>query len=352
MQHVDGQKCALCGFPDVAPAFAVGTRMALTEVETSSEVVPHTRVIDSIDLRSPDFERLLRNGVTTIYVSPDSAAVISSQGAIVRTGGPLQDRVVREADAVLGAMGTDPSWRGWSNRRPWRTNVSFYARRPTTRMGVAWVFRKALHDTQKFTKGMAVGGADTPSEPAMRTLARLLKGEIPLRIQARMQHDILTALRLCDEFGLRFTLLEGTEAYRCVNELKAAGTPLVYGPIFITPPGERAGSTEVDHARLGTLRTLLDAQIPTALTAHELRDEDGLARQAMYAQRYGISLAEATRCVTQTPAQLLGLGDQVGTLQAGKRADIVLWDGEPFESSCKPVVVLIGGELVLDLRPS
>jgi len=350
IQHVDGEKCRVCGFPDAAPALAVGTRFSFSGVETSSEVIPHTRVLDSIDLRSPDFERLLRNGVTTVFVSPDPAAVISSQGAIVRTGGPMKDRVVKEADAVMAAMGTDPSWRGWSNRRPWRDNVSFYARRPTTRMGVAWVFRKAFYDTKQFHNGLPVAGADAPCEAAMKVLGPVLAGEIPLRIQARTQPDILTGIRLAQEFDLRFTLIEGTEAYRCLEELKASQTPIVYGPIYETPPGPRAGSAEVDEARLNTLRSLLDAGVRTALTAQELRDEDGLSRQAMYARRYGVPMEEVTRCVTSTPAQILGLGDQIGAIESGKRADLVVWDGEPFDGASRPVVVMIGGEIVLDQR--
>lgn len=350
MQHVDGQKCLVCGFPDTAPAFAVGAQFTMTGLETSSEIIPHTRVLDAVDLRSPDFERLARRGVTTAFISPDPAAVISSQGAIVRTGGPINDRIIREADAVMATMGTDPSWRGWSNRRPWRQNVTFYARRPTTRMGVAWVFRKAMHDTRRFVDGLPVSGADAPSPLAMEVLARVLKGDVPLRMQARMHHDILTALRLAEEFGLRFTLVEATEAYRCVDELKATGTPVVYGPIYMTPPGARRGTMEVDHARLHTLQLLLSSGIPTALTANELRDEDGLSQQAMYAVRFGVDPEQVMSSVTQTPARLLGIADQVGTLEAGKRADVVVWSGEPFDGRAKPVLVIVGGEIVVDQR--
>jgi imidazolonepropionase-like amidohydrolase len=349
LQHASGEKCKQCGFPDTLP-MAVGVRRSAMTVEHSSEVIPQTHVIDSVNLRSPDFDRLVGGGVTTVFVAPDSAAVISSQGAIVRTAGPLNARIVRETDAVMAAMGTDPSWRGFGNRQPFRQFVNFYSRRPTTRMGVAWVFRKAMYDTERFEKGAVVYGADAPTEPAMKELRHVLSGEIPLRIQARMQHDILAAHRLADEFGLKFTLIEATEAHRCLDELKKAKTPVVYGPVYIDAPGMRRYSSEVDHARLHTLKELLRAGIPTALTANELRDEDGLARQAMYARRFGVSLADVTRCVTETPAKLLGIADEVGTVTSGKRADLVLWNGEPFDGSSKPIVVIAGGEIVVDRR--
>jgi imidazolonepropionase-like amidohydrolase len=213
-------------------------------------------------------------------------------------------------------------------------------------MGVAWVFRKALHDTQRQEQGIALHGADTPSPAAMRVLRQVLSGEIPLRIQARMQHDILTALRLAKEFKLSFTLVEGTEAYKCIEELKESRTPVVFGPIYVAAPGMRGATLEINDNRLHTFKALFDAGVTTALTAHELRDEDGLARQAMYARRLGVPLAEVTRAVTSTPAAILGLSDQIGSIEAGKRADIVLWDGEPFDGTSKPVTTLVGGEVI------
>lgn len=348
LRHVDGKPCDECGYPNTNPKMTVGTYTGVVLAEESSEVIPHTRVIDGLNLLSPDFDRLLRGGVTTVYVAPDSAAVIGSQGAIVRTGGPIGTRILREADAVKATMGTDPSRRGIGNKRPFRTNVTFRSRRPHTRMGVAWVFRKAMYDTKKNAEGMAVYGADTPDAAAMEVLQRVLAGEIPLRIQARQRHDIESACRLSDEFSIPFILEEATEAHHLIAELVSRKVPVIYGPIYVSPPGYRAESAEVDGARLHTMRALLDAGIETALTAHELRDEDGLARQAMYAIRFGVSEQDALRAVTQSPAKILGIADEVGTLERGKRADVVLWRGRPFEATSAPVVVLIGGEVVLN----
>jgi imidazolonepropionase-like amidohydrolase len=184
----------------------------------------------------------------------------------------------------------------------------------------------------------------------MAVLDRVLKGEVPFRIQARTQHDILSAIRLSGEFKIPFVLEEATEAYRCVDELKAGGVGVIFGPIYVDAPGQRAASSEVDRSRLSTMKALVDAGIETALTAQELRDEDGLARQAMYAARYGLDRSQVMRSVTETPARLLGIDQEVGTLQRGKRADIVVWSGAPFDAASSPVVVLAGGRVVLDRR--
>jgi len=348
--HATGKTCTTCGFPNARPLMAVGTRLFSTLAEHSSEVVPHTRVIDTVNLRSPDLTRLLAGGVTTVYVSPDSASVIGAQGAIIRTGGPIRDRIVRNTDAVKAVMGSDPFSRGPRNNLPFGKFVNFHTRRPTTRMGVAWVFRKALYDTKRFEQGLEVHGADVPSAKAMTALSDVLSGEIPLRIQARKHYDILSAIRLAKEFGLSFVLEEATEASRCLPEIKEANLSVVYGPVFISPTGYRRYSGEVGRARLHTMSDLMAAGIETALSANDLRDEDGLARQAMYAIRYGVSADDALRSVTRTPAKLLGLERELGTLEVGKRGDVVVWSGKPFTATSRPVVGLIGGKIVFDRR--
>jgi imidazolonepropionase-like amidohydrolase len=267
----------------------------------------------------------------------------------------MSDRVIKDAAAAKAAMGSDPYSRGLRNRLPNRhlpnpEQVTFNTRRPTTRMGVTWVFRKAFYDAQRFANGGTPSGADTPDEPALHALNRIRSGEIPLRIQARTHHDILAAIRLAGEFDLPFVLEEATEAYRCLDELKTHKVPVVFGPIYVTAPGYRARTFETERSRLHTLKALLDAGIETALTAQELREEDGLARQVMYAMRNGLTLEQVMPTVTSAPAKLLGLEDRLGTVSPGKQADLVLWNGKPFAATSSPAVVLIRGEVVVDRR--
>jgi imidazolonepropionase-like amidohydrolase len=225
-----------------------------------------------------------------------------------------------------------------------------YVRRPNSRMGLVWVFRKAFYDVARRREGIAVYGADTADDEALDVLQEVVEGRVPLRIQARLQRDILAALRLAEEFQLRFTLEEATEAYRCLDEIKAAGVPVIFGPIYSEPAGIRRSSGEGDESRYFTFDALLKQGIPTALSAQEFREEDGLARQAMFAQRFGVSFDDALRAVTQTPAQLIGMDKELGTVEVGKRADLVLWSGEPFAATTRPLVVLVDGQIVVDQR--
>ncbi|MFN0057209.1 MAG: amidohydrolase family protein [Planctomycetota bacterium] len=344
--------CHACGGADIdPPELASGVVETFASSEQTAEVIPHTRVIDTLNLDSPDFQRLLRGGVTTVYVSPDSSAVLGPRGAIVRTAGSARERIVRAEDAVKATIGRDPIWVGMPNRPARGAAVSTYTRRPTTRMGVVWVLRKAFHEAILRMQGRPLtGGADTPTEPALDSIIEILRGDVPLRIQARSLHDIATALRISEEFGFRFTLEEATDAYRCAELLKSRSVPIIFGPIYMQASGVRSMGGEVRENRLNSMSLLRAHGIQAALSAQELREEDGLARQAMYAMRFGYTFEDALRAVTLIPAQLLGLEHELGSVEVGKRGDVVVWSGEPFAATARPLLVLNGGRVVLDAR--
>lgn len=346
------QVCPVCGqfaVPD-KEAFISGLANNTSYTEGYSEVVPHTLVLDSLNFRSPDWDRLVRGGVTTVFASPDSAAVIGPRGAIVHTAGPMRNRIIQEAADVKAAISTDTYSQGGGNMPPYRGFTTTRTRRPNSRMGIAWVFRKAFYDATKYENGQPVSGADMPDEFALQTLTKILKGEIPLRIQAREQIDISTAIRVASEFGLKFTLLEATEAYHCLDEIKAANLPVIFGPIYTEPTGQRRRTDEARESRLSTIKDLYNAGIKTAISAQDLREEDGLARQAMYAMRAGLDFNEALRAVTQIPAQMLNIDDKLGTVENGKQADLIVWNGTPFAATSQPVVVMINGQIIVDKR--
>ena len=211
-------------------------------------------------------------------------------------------------------------------------------------MGVSWVLRKAFYDAEKHARDGAVSGASQAPAEALKIVHQIHTGEVDLRVQARTQRDILTAMRLADELGFEFTLLEATEAHKCLDEIRERAINVIYGPIYMgSEGGQFTRSFEVDQNKLTTLRALLDAGVETALSAQEFREENGLARQAMYAMRGGLGLDEAVKCVTLTPARLLGIDKEVGSIAVGKRGDLVIWSGRPFDATSKPLAVLIDG---------
>lgn len=350
----EGNVCPVCGQVIMSGndrlRYASGLAPGNSLVESSSEVVPHTLVIDSINFRSPDFDRLVRGGVTTVFAAPDSAAVIGPRGAVVRTAGPMKTRVMNDQSDALASFGSDSFRFGGGNQTPFGAYVTSRTRRPNSRMGVAWVFRKAFYDAEKAAAGQPITGADQAPPEAFETLTEIRNGQVPLRIKARLQRDIETALRLSSEFDLKFTLVEATEAYKCLSVITESRVPVIFGPIYTDPTGVRAYSEETRESRLSTVKMLMDAGVETALTAMDLREEDGLSRQAMYAMRAGVTFDQALKAVTLTPAKMLGVDKEVGSIEVGKRGDVVVWSGQPFDAASRPVAVVMDGKVVYDAR--
>ena len=344
--------CPLCGAPGSAPAeqFAPGLVSVQTSVESSSEVVPHTRVIDSVNLLSPDFDRLLAGGVTTLFAAPDTSAVIGPSGAILRTAGPLRERVVEPDAGPTAVVGSGPFRFGPDNFRPIQGFVNNRTRRPNTRMGVIWVLRKAFHDAGVVANGGTPTGSDLAPVEALEALNSYLDRGGPMRMHAEAGFDIESGLAVFEEFGRSAMLIGAVEAYQVLDRIAGTGAPVIFGPIEADPSGIRATQFPETESRLSTFRSLLDAGITTALSAQDMREEDGLARQAMYAVRHGVSPGDAIRAVTLTPAELLGIDQDTGSLTAGKRADLVVWSGDPLSGPAQAVMVIVGGEVVLDRR--
>ncbi len=317
--------------------------------ENETECIPHLRVLDAFDAGDPMLERLAAGGVTTVYVGPEPSSVIGSQGAILRTGGPIEERVIHAARGVKATIGREPIFRDGFNRGPFG-RVSFMTRRPTTRMGLVWTVRKSFHDAHALARGEDTGsrGEGSPTDEAIPILQGILKGDVPLRIQARQLLDIQTAFRIGQEFGLDFILEEGTEAPRCIEAIKANNVPVIYGPIYDYPRGFRASSGEVDRRRLSGATELLDAGVTLALSAGDLAADAPLAEQASFAMRYGMTRKQALAAVTTTPAKILGLGEAAGKLERGAGANLVLWTGEPFEATTRAALVIVNGHVVFD----
>ncbi len=319
-------------------------------VEQSSEEGEGLSVEESLDLFSFQWKRELSSGVTTVLATPADHDVIGGFGVALKTGGPptLEARLVRREAVVRGAIGTQPS-SGNSFPRFSRAQ-NFYFRRPTTRMGVEWVFRKAFYDTLQASE--PTEDADPREEAEHAVLRRVLRGELPLSIQARATQDVRTAIYLKEEFGIpRVILDDAVECWREPALLQRSGVAIVLGPF---PPGGRVEDGFVNDSYfqpLDAAARLHELGVPFALSGHGNRDVGSrLADQAGLAQRGGLSFEDALAAVTIQPARLIGVEARVGSLEAGKDADLVLWNGKPFEPTSRVIGVLLGGRLVVDPR--
>ncbi|MFH2001955.1 MAG: amidohydrolase family protein [Planctomycetota bacterium] len=316
--------------------------------EHTSEAIPNLHNLDAVDLHSPAFKKLALQGITSVYLTPDPASVIGSQGAVVKTGGPEELRIVKNGVDVKATLGPETWRRGQRNHEPYGVSaVDYRTRRPVTRMGMAWVFRKAFYAAVAYRE-MILDKTSPPHEtdPDMEVLVQVLEGKIPLRIKACLDIDIWSSIRLCREFGLRFVLEEGTEAYRCIPELKAYDVPVIVGPLTMDPARLREGRGGELRPCLNTAGLIYHAGIPLALTAAGLTGENALPFQACYAMRNGLPFEAALSATTSVPARILGVGDRVAALKPGFDADLVLWTARPFSVEARPALVMIHGCIV------
>jgi imidazolonepropionase-like amidohydrolase len=317
----------------------------LQSVEQSSEISPSVRVADSLDPFSIEWDRQVRSGVTTVLANPLDLDVVGGLGVVLKTAGPesIEARTVR-ADAVLrGAMGSQPSY---GNHPAFGRPTDFFSRRPTTRMGVEWEWRKAFYDAAASRKD------SERAYPGSDLVLRALDGDLTIAIQAWTTQDIRTAVFLKEEVERelgghpRVLLDAAAEAWKDPDLLVRSKVGVVLPPF---PSNGRTG--EGSFMAWNVARMLHDRGVPIALSSHgSANPEDRLPLQAGYAMRGGLDFESALEAVTISPARMLGVEDRVGTVEVGKDADLVLWNGPPFEPGSRIVGVLVDGVLKVDPR--
>jgi len=326
---------AYAAMPGMVDA-ATGIGITGNPNEESSEITPRFRVFDSIDPRDNRFQHSIQVGVTTLLVEPGERNVIGGLGSVVKpVGRSGREMLVRE-DAVLKAvMGRRPAW---GNQSPRRSQASFFSRRPTTRMGVVWEFRKAFLDARRYREEKPA-----TSDEDKEILLKAMDRKLPVRVFASRSFDIETALRLADEFGLTLQLEEAEEAHRYVGELAERKVAVVLRPWFRTSDLYLPEGGEI---RFDTFARLAAAGVPVALLHGDLDVRESMLAMAAMAVKYGAKREDALRAVTINPAGILGVGERVGTLEEGKDADFVVLTGDPLDVKSRIEWVFVDGRRV------
>jgi len=217
-------------------------------------------------------------------------------------------------------------------------------------MKTAEIIRKALWDTQAYQEKWdkcKKEGSDVSKQPSrdqkLEALGPLVAGTIPAIFTVYRADDIITAIRIGSEFHLKYMLAHVTEGYLVRDEIHKAGVPCLVGPIM-----ERPESPQTVNATYEIAALLEQAGIPMALmTGHEgyVPKNRVLLFEAAIAAGNGLGMEKALRAVTIEAAQILGIQDRVGSLTSGKDADVVLFDGDPFEYTSHVLGVIVSGQV-------
>jgi imidazolonepropionase-like amidohydrolase len=304
-----------------------------TDLNDSPMVVgPQHRFLDALDPFDPDFADAVSGGVTTVVTGPGSGENVSGMAIVIKTfgGDTLSKRILLEKGGMKFAMG--PKSRD---------------RYPTTAMGVAANLRQYLIRTQEYVAAQKKWEeGDKKGTPPARDLgyeamADVLAKRTYIRAHVHAAPDVMTLLRLKDEFGFDLTLHHSTDAWKVAGEIAKRGVTAV-----VLPLGPRIGLA--DEALAGPA-ALWKAGVKIAMhTDAPVINQKWLRLCAAIAMRYGIPEEEALKMVTRNAAEIARVGDRVGSLEPGKDADLVLFDGPWYEPRSRVELVVGNGRVLYE----
>ncbi|MEA2070163.1 MAG: amidohydrolase [Asgard group archaeon] len=333
--------------------------------EATDPITPYIRTLDAINPLEKGLKRAVSGGVTCVCVSPGSANVVGGQMTTIKTHGKIvDDMIVQELSGMKCAFGENPK-RVYGERN----------QMPSTRMGNLGLFRKLMIETQNYInkweeyeeklkdykeelkeyKKKKDDKTKKPKKPAKpeknikyESMIPVFKKEIPLRAHAHQANDIVTAVRLAKEFDVDICIEHCTDGHKLIDFLKENEVPAIVGPTF----GFRT-KIELNDMSWKTIGELYNAGILVALTAdHPVVPLQFQTIYAAIANREGLPKQGAYEVLTINGAKILGIEDRVGSLEKGKDADIVLFNGDPLDIQAKPQKVFINGNVIYDVNES
>ncbi|MDK2564399.1 amidohydrolase [Romboutsia sedimentorum] len=305
--------------------------------EETDPITPQLNPIDGINPMDNTFKEAVQGGITSVCTTPGSANVMGGQCIAIKTHGRRIDTmIIKNPVASKIAFGENP-----------KSCYGKDEKTPQTRMAIASLLRENLKKAEEYLEEMELymehEDHDKPEyDIRMESLLPVLKGEIPFKVHAHRADDIFTAIRVAKEFDIKLTLDHCTEGHLIVEELVEEGYPVIVGPSL----SERS-KIELRNLTFDTAGVLSNAGLNVSLmTDHPVIPVQYLPMCAGIAVKHGMKKEKAIESITINPAKALGIEDRVGSIEVGKDADIVIWDGCPLEIQSNVIYTIINGKTV------
>jgi imidazolonepropionase-like amidohydrolase len=325
--------------------------------EVTDPVTPHLRALDAVNPQDQAFKELVEAGVTTVLTGPGSGNLIGGQWVCLKTvpKHAIHEMILLEPAGMKMALGENP-----------RRVYGEQKKMPSTRMGNAAILRTALVDAQNYSEKWdryeseleeyekKKNSNDTEAKPPKRperdlkleALSRVLRRELKARIHAHRADDMLTAIRIAEEFNLDVTLEHATEGYKIAALLAEKRIPVTAGPIFFSRMKYELKDMTPKNPGL-----LAKAGVKVGIQTDESSAVKYLTINAALAVREGMPEEEALKAITINAAEIIGVHDRVGSIEPGKDADIVVLNGHPFDYRTVVENVFVDGNEVYTRQP-
>ena len=303
--------------------------------EDSDPVTPHLRTIDGLCHNDGYFSDAVKAGVTCVVTGVGSTNPIGGDLIAIKTSGRCADEMLVRRVGIKFALGENP-----------KSTFSERDSAPITRMATAAIIREALLKAQRYAKDKSDAEENGDSLPEFdiksEALIPLLKKEIKAHFHCHRADDILTAVRIAEEFDLDYVLIHCTEGHLIADILGEKKGTAVVGPVICD-----RGKPELSRQTTENAAVLHRNNVRTAVcTDHPEVPIQYLCTSAAYCIKAGLPYADALAGITSRAADIAGIGDVTGNIEAFLDADLVLTDGDPFEIMTNIKMTMITGKVV------
>lgn len=315
--------------------------------EVSAPNTAQLKIIDGINPFDKNFKYTRMAGITSGMLSPGRQNVIGGQTAVVKfRGRTVSEMVLLEPAGLEFSLGEGP-----------KTAYGSKGRLPSTRMGSAYVIRTALLEAEDYIrqwddytkKKEKDGDIKAPKRDLkLEPLAKVRKGELKAFFECYRVDDILTALRILDEFNLEGVLVGCTEGYKIAGEIAKRNVPVIVSPFGVGPRRMETENVTIENAAIlasAGVKVIIKGE--EALGVGSIRE---LPLLAAFAVKGGLDRNQALRSITLSAAEVLGVADHIGSISSGKDADLVVFSGDPLQYRTVVERVFIDGQIVYERK--
>lgn len=293
--------------------------------KSKSIIDPNFKVLNHIDPKDIAFKDAVCAGITTVAISPDSSKAISGQISTVKTI-DCKNNILNPLVAVKFALGENP--------------VNFYEKnhkKPCDKNYIKNLIISKLSEARKLLN-------KNKFLDEYNILFKLLKREIPAHFHVHSEFDIKSAIEIANEFNLRYLLIHATEACKILDILKENKTKIIQGPFFTN-----RSKRELLNMNMKTSQILDKFGLLFSITTdHPELPIQFLTLSASFAVKHGLKFEKAIKLITINAAKICGISNRVGSIEANKDADLVVFKNSPLKAFEEPTMVIVNGEIVLN----